>query len=295
MKTEQVFIVGCPRTGKTLLGEVLNQSAQVCIAEETQFLRRFATVGKNKRISQIGNMAEDQHVEQLVDALYAGSHAPPYSIWLRRNVDKQYLVRRFLETDRSERAFFLTMMQTYARLTTGANETPILGEETPTHLYYVPTLLQWFPQANIIHLLRNPAAIFVEYLKEIKMGYGGLQVKFPTAPNWLLSPLVAPVEVLHVSKLWLDAVKLHQQYLKQYPQQYRLFTFEALVANPAAQVQQICQFLNIPFESAMLNGAALAAPNFKQNINAWQTETGAATRLWFALIAKKYAYIANSQ
>ncbi len=288
MKTEHVFIVGCPRTGKTLLSRILNKSNEICIAEETQFLRRLSAVGKGKKISQIGDISDDRRVEQLIDYLYTSNYAPPYWIWLRRYVDKQYAIQYFLETDRSDQAFFLGMMRLYANVTASSNKNLILGEETPTHLYYVPVILKWFPRAKIIHLFRAPGAIFVEYLKEINMGYGGLQVKFPAVPSWLLDPLVTPTEILHVSKLWLDAVKLHKQYSQQYPQQYRLFTFEALVKNPATQVQQICQFLDIPFNVNMLNDTILAKPNFKQTINSWQTEISPAVRIWFTLMGKKY-------
>jgi hypothetical protein len=176
----------------------------------------------------------------------------------------------------------------------------ILGEKTPTHLYYVPTLLEWFPQARIIHTFRDPRAIIVSKLKKVKRkGKEGPKQKLPRLPGWLLNPLVDPIEVLHMTKAWLDAAQLHSQYERSYPGRYHLVKFENLVGDPERHIRQICNFLEVPFESKMLEEVNIIGSSYisqrrgpdgfdRQATDRWRENINPLVKAWVSLSCRKY-------
>jgi hypothetical protein len=295
MNDAKIFIVGCTRTGKTLFSQILNNSEQVCIAEESQFLRRLSSIGRHKEMTKIGDMSDDGNVERLVDYMYSGIQVP-YWIWLKKNVDKETFRQALLKTERSEREIFLLLMKTYLEETKGnAKHSIVLGEETPTHIYYVPTLFEWFPEARVIHLFRDPRAIINAQMKQVQAGYDGLKVKFPSLPAWLLDPFVAPVELLRITNAWLDAARLHTRYERSYPERYYLIRFEELISEPQRQVKQACEFLGIPFDGEMLEGSVITDPCIKKAIEHEQEEVNPLVGAWFSILCRnqlrRFGYI----
>lgn len=302
MQNEHVFIIGCARTGSTLLRHLLIKSERICITPETHFLRRVSRVGLRKEILRFGDLSHDGNASKLVDFMYSDSKtsAGGYWRWLSKHVDKVVFKERLLESDRSERAIFALMMQVYAEKKKGVISTDlILGEKTPTHLYYVPTLLEWFPQAKIIHTFRDPRAIFVSTLKFMKTGEWGLKAKLPSVPPWLLDPVIHPIEVLRITKVWFDAVRLHATYEQLYPQQYHFVRFEDLISDPAGQLQHICGFLNVPFESQMLEEVAVVGSSFyaqprvvtgldRKATERWREHIHPLVKAWFSILGSKH-------
>jgi Sulfotransferase family len=302
VKTKNVFIVGCARTGSTLLRQVLNKSEKVCILPETHFLRRLSRGGRRKLLNGIGDLSDDHNVDKLInDILFTdNSRRIGYWGWLRKSVDKQVFRQRLLESDRSERAIFSLLMQSYAELKRGeVYDDLILGEKTPTHLYYVPTLLEWFPHAKIIHTFRDPRGIFVSVLKRVKTGKWNLRAKFPSIPGWLLNSMIDPVGLLHVTKTWLDAASLHSRYKQLYPQNYHLVRFEDLIAEPENQIKQVCDFLNVPFDGRMLEEIRVIGSSYqpqrhgpsgfdKQAIDRWRQHINPLVSAWFSILGRKH-------
>jgi hypothetical protein len=302
MDHEHVFIVGCPRTGSTLLRQILNKSERVCITSETHFLRRISRVGMHKRILRFGDLGRDENVERLIDFLYAERNAEirGYWNWFYRQVDRQEFRRRLLETDRSDREIFALLMRIYAE----ARRVPladdlILGEKTPMHLYYVPTLFEWFPRVKIIHTFRDPRAIFASALKRVKSGKWGPKGMLPSSVGRLLDPLLDPLEVLHVTKIWFDAVKLHAQYERAYPGRYHLVRFEDMIAEPEEQVRQVCNFLEIPYESRLMDGIAVVGSSYhaqhrtgsgidQSAVRRWEEHINPLARAWFSILGRKH-------
>lgn len=302
MENEVIFIVGCARTGSTLLREILNRSERICLATETHYLRRMSSVGLWKRIKRFGDLRNDCNVEKLVAYWYAAHERGEknYWSWLIKHVDRQYFTQRLLATDRSERAIFTVLMQVYAETKCGTIPPDmILGEKTPTHLKYVPTLLEWYPNAKIIHTFRDPRGIFTSTLKRIQSGKWGLKAVFPSVPARLLAPLDVPSAVVHTTNAWLDAVRLHITYKQMYGPQYHLVRFEDLIGDPEAQVRQICAFLDVPFDPKMVAETRVVSSSYQphrrgaygfdtQAAHRWQEHINPLIRAWFAILGRKY-------
>jgi hypothetical protein len=242
-------------------------------------------VGRHKEMTKIGDLSDDGNAAGLVEYMYALN--APYWVWLRRHVDKQAFRQRLLDTDKSERAIFMLLMQLYAEGTNGACQDKLfLGEETPTHIYYLPTIFEWFPEARVVHLLRDPRAIVTAQIEQVKE-YGGVTAKLRPLPRWLRDRLDAPAELLHITQKWSDAVRLHSRYERLYPQTYRLFRFEDMIAEPEGCVGQVCDFLDVPFQDRMLEGSVITDPSFRETIRQQQEGVNPWMRLWFSVVCRK--------
>ncbi|HLF25783.1 MAG TPA: sulfotransferase [Anaerolineae bacterium] len=302
MTTENIFIVGCNRTGTSLLRRILNRSPHICIARETHFLRRFSGVGLERRLKRFGDLSDDGNTERLVDFMFSGRSAggSAYWQWLRQHVDRRDFARRLLDTDRGERAIFRLLMQVYAEQHKGGDPNRlILGEKTPSHYCYVPTLLEWFPNAKIIHTFRDPRAILMSTVKKVhKKNRGSLRTKASFLPGGLLDPLVGPVELLHITQAWFDAARRHTRYARLYPRNYFLLRFEDLIGEPDKVLRAVCDFIDVPFDASLLDEVTVLNSSYqdgpqgsagfdRQALERWRRHIHPFAQAWFSIVGRR--------
>ena len=265
-RASHVVIVGCNRTGTSLVRQILNASPQVCVSPETHFLRRLAPPGGGGTLSRLGPLSDDRTIRGLVDYLYAEHPRMRISYWqwLRKQVEREAFGRVLLEAERSERGLFAAMMDFYARRSRGGADDVVLGEKTPTHLYSVPVLLEWYPDARVIHTFRDLRAVIVSKRRKLAKAAtrDGLAKLLPV-PASILAPIALPIELGHTTRAWLDAAQLHWAYQAAYPGRYLLVRFEDLVADPETQTMRMCDGLGVPYERSMLADIHVAASGFQ--------------------------------
>ena len=120
----------------------------------------------------------------------------------------------------------------------------VIGEKTPAHFRHVDTLLDWFPDARVIHMIRDPRAVYVSEVKR--------RTAIPdTLPyRWLarVPPAMRALILVQVARTWAEAVNHHRRNARRYPDRYRLVRFEDLVREPEQVVADLCRFLGVAFE-----------------------------------------------
>ncbi|CAN5802666.1 sulfotransferase [soil metagenome] len=250
---EAIFIVGVSRSGTTLLRRILDSHSRIAIATENHYLGHLvAWEGARVYFRRVGDLREDAAVHRLVELIYSDGfqrrsrfrEVSPYWRWLVSKVDRGDLESRLLASDRSERVVFETFLRLYADRRGKA----IMGEKTPAHLGYAETLLDWFPGARVVHMMRDPRAVYVSELRR--------RMERPESVpyRWLIHvPLAFQFFVLlQVCLAWSAAVRRHRQLAVAFPQAYRLLRFEELVAAPDATLTELCAFLGVLLEPRML-------------------------------------------
>lgn len=146
--TGPVFIVGAPRSGTTLLQYRLRNHPRISLPTgESHF---FIPLYRNQH--QFGDLSHLENVRSVLEAMY------------RQN-------REFLETDLHGLQFDIDNLarelhaehrQTIPSIITGLFEKNARGEgkarwgdKTPYYVLHIPKLLEWFPNAQIVHLIRD--------------------------------------------------------------------------------------------------------------------------------------------
>ena len=187
----------------------------------------------------------------------------------------------------------------------------LFGDKTGPHLYHVPTLLEWFPEAKVVHTFRDPRAILVsehkKRLEQLQRRSGKSRQNGAWAKALLLrgiQPLVSLLIVLYITFAWLRAARLHYSYQKRYPHNYRVSKFEDLVSRPEESIQGICNFLDLEFDQAMLHPPKVDSSYERDTSNGfdmrtlsrWQQSIQPWMKVWLSFwggrYLKKFDYVA---
>lgn len=212
------FIVGCQRSGTTLLRLILNSHSQIAIPEEGTFwmplLRRFRN-RSNEHISR----------KELENILKYISKNSQFKLWCMNPIPvineilswKQCTLRDLME------AFY----KHYAIL----QNKNIWGDKTPSFFRMIPVLNKIFPEAKFIHVVRDGRDVFLSW-RRMNSLMNNLSL---CAIEWKYKVVKArkDLEKLPTNK-WIE------------------IKYEDLVKNPENIVKKICEFLGIDYEKEML-------------------------------------------
>jgi len=154
---------------------------------------------------------------------------------------------------------------------------PIMGEKTPAHYRYVSTLISWFPNARIIHMMRDPRGIYISEVHRRQKENSSIpyrQLKYiPALMNLYI--------LVQTTLTWLESVRKGMRNQQQFGKNYKFQRFEDLVRDPEGQIRELCFFLEVDFQEAMLD-QVVVKHGFQENQAGF--DSGAAER-WKYLIA----------
>jgi Sulfotransferase family len=270
---------------------LLERSDSIAIARENHFMGHlFGFPGARQQLRRQGDLYSDATIKRIVDAIYGHQaravtrwrDSSIYWNWLTSNVSREELERCLLVAERTERGLFTTFMRIYAE----HRGRPIMGEKTPAHLAYVDTLLEWYPGARVIHMLRDPRAVFVSDLRRRRR-------KARRPYSWLdrIPGLLATLMALQTTLVWRDAARRHERYKRTYPGRYMLVRFEDLVTNPEKSLASVFEFLGVAMPDD-LGQVKVYASGFnvgQEGIDAgavdrWRSQIGWLAKSWLRLV-----------
>jgi len=127
-----------------------------------------------------------------------------------------------------------SLVERFGRAYAKKRNARIWGEKTPGHALWLPQIRALFPQARILFMVRDPRDVVVSY--DDRWDDGRRDTEYVTGTASLL-------------KYYLN----HLLYRPMFPpEQIRWVKYESLVAEPSAELQNICEFLGVDFEPSML-------------------------------------------
>lgn len=285
---EAIFVVGVPRSGTTLMRMILSRHSRIFIADENHYFGHFLPwLDPGWDFRRVGNLDSDEDVRRLVDHFYSDEFqrgtwirgVSQFWRWLIEHVPREELLERMLEGERSQRGVFTALLQSSA----ASQGKTIFGEKTPAHYRHVDTLLGWYPEGRVIHMIRDPRAVYVSELKRRR-------ARPETVPyRWLIRVPAAfrAFVLLAVARTWAEAVRRHRGLARRYPDRYRLAKFEILVEEPEREIRSLCEFLGVTFEPKMLKqkvvsrGDRLGEPGFDAGAaDRWRNSISAGEATW---------------
>jgi hypothetical protein len=222
-----VFIVGCPRSGTTLLRRVVNAHPQVAIPHETHWVPDFFQ-------KRVGLTPDGLVTPELIDRLVAHRKFP------KLGVSRQQL----------EGLLGAGAAVPYARFVTGVYDLhgqgqgkALVGDKTPEYGRKIRTLHGLWPEAKFVHLIRDGRDVCLSHLN--------WQVKAAKLSRRLRTWDEDPVSTAAV--WWEWNVRLVREAGGALgPGLYHELRYEALVARPEEECGKLCAFLGLPYDAAML-------------------------------------------
>ena len=205
-----IFVVGHPRSGTTLLASMLGRHPEVASTPETLYLLqgRF----------------------QLAPSIAAGPAAVAGRIHrtpLRRLAQDRPALEARLAAARplDEAAVFRVLLASFAR----ANAARRVVEKTPLHLRHTDTILDWFPDARIVWILRDGRAC-VASLRKLDWSSSNPTV---LAAQWVRNMAFAEAAAARAGGAMLR------------------LRYEELIADPVAAMDRVQDFAGLPRSPAV--------------------------------------------
>lgn len=291
-EADYVFVVGLSRSGTTLMRHMLDRHPEIAICPENHFMGHLLEFeGVRHKLRRFHPFTVDDNARRAVAFLYDGGlrrasrFRSPSRLWtwLERRVPQEEMVARFLASDRTEAALFAAIMDTYAE----KRGKRIGGEKTPAHLRHVSTLLEWYPGGRIVHLMRDPRAIFTSEVRRRRVEPGG----FPYVVLRRLGPLLTAFVLLETTLTWAEGARRWRRYRRAHADRYLMVRFEDLVRAPEPKLRAIAAFLGVPFAPAMLeqrvvsHGSRLGDVGIDAGAaDRWRTSLPGWADAWFRLV-----------
>jgi hypothetical protein len=216
------IVVGCPRSGTSLLAVMLDSHPEIAFPPETAFL---------KHVVALTGDAEAQR-QRFVDIVTADR--TPISNWSDFGLDRSAFAARIAAlTPFAAGAGTREFYRMYAE----CQGKPRSGEKTPDNIFVMREIAALLPEAHFIHVIRDPR---------------------DTVLSWRRTWFAPSQDYRQLGLAWRQHVEAGRRGGAAVPN-YVETRFEDLVLRPEAELPRLCQFLGIAYAPAMLEFGAQGA------------------------------------
>jgi hypothetical protein len=201
------FIVGCPRSGTTLLQTLLDAHPHIAIPPESYLFERFGYC-----FEAYGDLRDPERLRQLVQDLLRDERIRVWKL--------EVSVEDFCEAlcERTVRGVLSMLFSLYTR----KNGKIRWGEKTPGHVFHLDQIRSIFPEAKFIHLVRDGRDV-AESLSRVYFGKKSIWAN---------------------ARRWRQAVLAWHAFQERVPRASTFEVFyERLVEQPREEVAKILTFL----------------------------------------------------
>jgi hypothetical protein len=213
-----IFVVGCPRSGTTLLSTILHAHPRIAMPPETRFLLH---VYQNRE--QYGDLRLAENRRLLARTITDNR----WTRFVDLGLDPDRIVEAIVAGPPTLGSALATVWREFARARGKAR----WGEKRPLYSRHVEVILRLFPDAQIIHVVRDARAC-VASLRRVPFWDGSVAA---AAAIWSLSEQ-----------------DLRRNRARLAPDTFYSLRYEDLIGEPQRTVQDLCAFLGEPFTPAML-------------------------------------------
>ena len=218
-----------------MMGRILNNHPKIFTFRELHF---FGTIWTNSSPIKLSNDESEALLSKLLCiqeyGIFNQQHIEEFD-----NKAKQMLIQNPTTKPLEIYALFLKHIS-------ASNSSSISCEQTPKNMYYLNEILDYFPDAKVINMVRDQRDVLLSQKKKWKRRFLGAS-KIP------LSEAIRSFINYHpitTAKVWNSSLML--SFKNQNNARVKIVKFEQLLSNSATIVKEICYFLEIEYYKEML-------------------------------------------
>ncbi len=212
-----VFIVGCARSGTTLLHRVVDAHPLVALVHETHWI---ANHFKERAVTP-------EMVSELVE----------HKRFARLGIGREEF-EGLLGEAVSYKSFLAGLFELYGQ----ARGKPLVGDKTPSYVTSIPKLHALWPEARFVHIIRDGRDVCLSVMNWKKAGRTAGRY-----PTWEEDP------VSTTALWWERKVRQGREGGGSLPEGlYHEIRYEDLINHPERECARLCEFLELPYDDAML-------------------------------------------
>ena len=210
-----LFVMGCPRSGTTLLRAILDNHPELAMPVETDFVLPLW----HDR-PRFGDLRREENRRAVGDFVFATKGRGGRRI--RGEVGRDEAVARVVSAEPTLGALIAACFSLYAERT----GKPRWGDKRPRYAMHPDVLLALFPDAQFVNVVRDPRGAVAS---QIPMGWVAPEIALEASTvNWLAS----------VERVDLVAAGLR-------PDQLLDVRYEDLVRDPVGELERLCAFAGL--------------------------------------------------
>lgn len=234
-----IFVTGASRSGTTMLSRVLGNADAVLALNELHFF------GGLLPVEECSTPLPRERASQIVAMTLA---RVARDVWVKEPTDQEWMSARRIvaalaDDDVTGDELFARTMADVLRDSSAVR----VCEQTPRNIYYARHLLKAYPNAKVVHVLRDPRAVLASQKDRYKMRkLGGNKVPVSeVARQWL------NYHPFSMMKLWRSATQQAQSL--QDDDRFLVVRYEDLIADPQATLAALCTKLDLEFDDEMMS------------------------------------------
>jgi hypothetical protein len=222
-----LFIVGCARSGTTLVRRIVDAHPEIAITTEMHWISHYVNYFKNQNrlvtpelVSELTGhkrFAQFEIPREQFEGLLGSGEAVPYPTFLNR------------------------VFGLYGKI----KNKPLVGNKTPAYVRSIPTFHALWPEAKFVHIIRDGRDVCISILNWKK----GERIVGRYA-SWEEDPV-------STTALWWERKvrKAREDGAALGPGLYHEMHYEDLVEDPQRECNRLCEFLGVPYDDAMIRFA----------------------------------------
>lgn len=220
-----VFLVGCPRSGTTVLQRMAGGHPDLAVIGELHWVPRWW-------VRRRGIAADGSVTPELARRVVGHAHFD------RLELDAEHVTSLASARSPIHYADFVSRLLDLHGELKGKRH---VGVKTPQYALHVPTLDALWPEARFVHLVRDGRDVALSLLD-----WSRAQRSLRAAP-WNEDPVVS------TALFWESHVRLAREAAPALgPRRYLEIRYERLVADPETECRRLCDFLELAYDPRML-------------------------------------------
>ncbi len=236
-----IFITGASRSGTTLLSFVLRNHREVLGLKELQYFgQAWDPCAGQRRFSRA-------EATEAVAAMFACQEQGVLAV--RVGAEHRRAAAALVDSLGTEAtdpaAVFAAAVHELAR---AAGKT-IPCEQTPRNIFYARALLDLYPAAHLVHIVRDPRAVMASQKKRWQRR--SLAAEGTAVPRYHSLRVWVNYHPYTIARLWSRATR-EALALAEHPR-VTLIRFEDLVQDPETTVRLLCGRLDLDFDERLLD------------------------------------------
>lgn len=232
-----IFVVGNSRSGTTMMGRILGKHPDVYTFGELHFFGQLCAPPFSSKL-RVANAVKLAAELCCVQQEGYRTHGNPRRF---QNEAETFLngLTSYPETPAELFSIFLNNEATKHNKT-------IPCDQTPRNVFYIKDILEFYPKARIINMIRDPRDVLLSQKQKWKRRFlGGSDIPMKESfRDWMN---YHPITISHI---WRTAVNAADQFAQH--ERVTSIYFEELLTHSEATVKRVCDAVSISFTDTML-------------------------------------------
>ena len=246
-----IFVTGASRSGTTMLARMLGAHSTIFTFRELHYFGDLVEAQATE--SKLSNIRAVNLAAILVARSLRGVYCN------QPNADERRIGKKIIDRLNSDgmtpREIFAEVMHQ----ATDAHHKMIACEQTGRNIFYAERLLAIYPTAKVVNIVRDPRAVLSSQKNRWKMRQLGAN----HLPRREMLRAWVNYHPFTIAKLWIRATRQAIR-LSNHPR-FLTIRFEDLTADPEYRTRKLCEFLNLAFESPMIDIPLWGSSNLFHN------------------------------